>query len=201
MNFFSKSPKKPPTDHDDDSARRSPSPTKRSSFRLHKAKDENLRPGQASSQNNASPTRSQSFSPAFDPNLHPLNLPPDQLRRLSALSNMGGQQQQPLPTEMDVDHEPPNSSPATPAKIANPGLFTMPNTANNMDNVNGTTNGKAPTPPPHRSAPTSPAPPPPPTFEEAEAWKAMGNKYYKNKEYKKATSEYTKGTLLISKHS
>jgi DnaJ homolog subfamily C member 7 len=75
----------------------------------------------------------------------------------------------------------------------------MPNAALNTNNVNGATNSKAPTPPPHRSAPTSPAPPLGPTLEEAEAWKAMGNKYYKNKEYKKATAEYTKGILLISK--
>lgn len=48
----------------------------------------------------------------------------------------------------------------------------------------------APAPPPHRT----PASPPPPT-EDAEAFKAAGNKYFKAKDYDKAIQEYTKGAL------
>jgi DnaJ family protein C protein 7 len=181
MNFFSKSPKKssrkPPTP-DADTARRSPSPPKKSPFKLHRDKDENFRARHGSSSSKSSPTRAQSFSPVFDPDSHPLNLPPDQLRRLSALANMSEQQSQPvLPTEMDVDSNEVNGATSSPADSTN--------------DVNGTTNGKAPTPPEHKSP--SPAPPPAPTEEEAEQWKMMGNKFYKNGEFKKAVEQYTKG--------
>jgi DnaJ family protein C protein 7 len=52
-----------------------------------------------------------------------------------------------------------------------------------------------PTPPPHR---TKSSPPPPPELrpEEAEAFKAAGNKFYKAGQYGKAIDEYTKGWLM-----
>lgn len=54
-----------------------------------------------------------------------------------------------------------------------------------------------PTPPPHR---TKSSPPPPPEIrpEEAEAFKAAGNKFYKAGQYGKAIDEYTKGWLTSS---
>lgn len=52
-----------------------------------------------------------------------------------------------------------------------------------------------PTPPPHRTK-TSPPPPPEIRPEEAEAFKAAGNKFYKAGQYSKAIDEYTKGGLM-----
>jgi DnaJ family protein C protein 7 len=52
-----------------------------------------------------------------------------------------------------------------------------------------TQNGdNAPTPPPHKTPTT-----PPPSTEDAEAFKAAGNKYFKAGDYTKAIAEYTKG--------
>lgn len=89
---------------------------------------------------------------------------------------------------MDVDSEGQNEAPTSPPPQAKmPGTFDSPK-------QNGTpVNGEGPVPPPHKSNPTSPVAAAPPTPEEAEAFKAAGNKFYKAKEYKKAIEEYTKG--------
>lgn len=88
-----------------------------------------------------------------------------------------------MPDAMDVDAETPSSM---------PGAFEIPkaNGANGTD-VDG--DAGAPEPPPHKSNPASPVQDAPPTPEQAEAFKTLGNKYYKAKEYKKAIEEYTKG--------
>lgn len=57
-----------------------------------------------------------------------------------------------------------------------------------------------PTPPPHRTK-TTPPPPPEIRPEEAEAFKASGNKFYKAGQYGKAIDEYTKGWWKTSSHS
>lgn len=118
------------------------------------------------------------------PDTHPLNLPPDERRRLSALSNMSD------PSAMDVD---PPSSPSTssPPQQAQPqpqSAFSVPIT-NGTKHANG---GSAPPVPPHRSNPTSPSPTP---LEEAEAFKAAGNKYFKEKNYADAIKQYDKGKM------
>lgn len=118
---------------------------------------------------------------------HPLNLPPDELRRLSAAMAA----QEGARNSMDTDSNEPVSSqdaesPATPLKTA-PGGF--------PENVNGTLNGvnwdygdeKSPTPPPHR-VPMAETP-----KIDAEAAKAAGNKFFKAKDYPRAIAEYTKG--------
>ena len=93
---------------------------------------------------------------------------------------------------MDIDSEPQNGTPTSPQPQSNmPGAFEPPKT--NGTNVNG----EGPAPPPHKSNPTSPVPAAAPTPEEAEAFKAAGNKFYKAKEYKKAIEEYTKGVQLL----
>lgn len=206
MNFFSKSPKKPSkktsdSDNDDtaSASSRSRSPTKKSttpasssssSSKPSKAsREENYKHGQGSSRSSRSFVKPNTKTPRhpFDPNTHPLNLPPDQLRKLSARasSNMASD-----PERMDIDSEAPTSP---PPQTNMPGTFDSPKT-------NGTpappSNGEGPVPPPHKSNPTSPAAASPPTAEEAEAFKAAGNKFYKAKEYKKAIEEYTKGMLL-----
>lgn len=99
---------------------------------------------------------------------------------------------------MDVDSEGQNGTTPSPPAQAN-----MPGSSNTPKVTNGTSpstpNGDAPVPPPHKSDPTSPAPAPAATStaEDAEAFKANGNKFYKNKEYKKAIEEYTKGNLFL----
>lgn len=121
---------------------------------------------------------------------HPLNLPPDELRRLSAaMAAQEGARGDP----MDLDHNGPfasqeTESPATPVGTA-PGGF--PENANGTVNVNGV-NGdhgdeKSPTPPPHR-VPIAEKP-----SIDAEAAKTAGNKFFKAKDYSRAIVEYTKG--------
>lgn len=118
---------------------------------------------------------------------HPLNLPPDELRRLSAAMAA----QEGARNSMDVDSNGPVSShdtesPATPHRTPLPPF---------PDNANGTVNGingdheddKSPTPPPHRVPMVEK-----PTVD-AEAAKAAGNKFFKAKDYSRAIAEYTKG--------
>ncbi|OJD28840.1 tpr-like protein [Diplodia corticola] len=120
----------------------------------------------------SSPTKKSAFSrtQSFDPNTHPLNLPPEERRRLSQLhSKMSDQPQSTPATPMDVDRE----ATASPPPKANGSAAET-----NGDNA-------APPPPPHRQ-PTSPPP------VDAEACKAAGNKFFKAKDYPKAIQEYTK---------
>ncbi|KAH8658675.1 hypothetical protein BGZ60DRAFT_531360 [Tricladium varicosporioides] len=204
VNFFgSKSPKKSKTTNSDDEAppqpqpHRSRSPLKKSSSSRSsgKTKDEHQhsrKPEQGSPRNSRSFPKSGTSSPRhpFDPTTtHPLNLPPDQLRRFSALSAMS----QPDADRMDVDNEGPNAATAPvspPPQSKMPGSFDTPKT--NGSTTNGAMNGEGPAPPPHRSNPTSPAAALVPTPDDAEAYKNAGNKFYKAKEYKKAIEEYTK---------
>lgn len=120
----------------------------------------------------------------IDLNTHPLNLPPEERKRLSALSNMSD------PSAMDVDPPTSPSPSSPPPQQAQP----QPQSAFSVPITNGTkqTNGgsAAPPVPPHRSNPSSPVPSP---DEEAEAFKAAGNKYFKEKKYADAIKQYDKG--------
>ena len=134
----------------------------------------------------SSPTKKEKRREKEDRNSHPLNLPPEELRRLSAAiareeitrAAMDGDENQrngSSPTPME-------SPPATPSNAA-PGAF--PESANGAPNG---INGKAernPTPPPHKE-PMKPK-------VDAEACKAAGNKFFKAKDYLRAIDEYTKG--------
>ncbi|KAF2020443.1 TPR-like protein [Aaosphaeria arxii CBS 175.79] len=130
-------------------------------------------------------------SSKHDRDSHPLNLPPDELRRLS--SAMSQMNDQPTPQPMDIDSQPSSPAASQPPK------------------TNGTTNGEQqpskPAPPPHRYT-TSPPPqsanyaatpedasPPAelPTIN-AEEYKAAGNKFFKIKDYPQAIKEYSKGS-------
>ncbi|CZT52538.1 related to tetratricopeptide repeat protein 2 [Rhynchosporium secalis] len=214
MNFFSKSPKKSSkktSDSDNNDSRppsaaasasasassRSRSPTKKSTTPSSSStkpskpttREENYKSGQGSSRSSRSFTKPTTKTPRhpFDPNTHPLNLPPDQLRRLSARAV--NKRTMSETDRMDVDSDNHNGAPSSPPPQASmPGAFDSPK-------PNGTplsSNGEGPVPPPHKSNPTSPVAASPPTPEEAEAFKAAGNKFYKAKEYKKAIEEYTK---------
>ena len=130
----------------------------------------------------------------IDPNTHPLNLHPDEYKRLSALSAMSDRSSF---DKMDVDREasaaPPSSPPTQPQPAAGKPKFTVP--LNIPTNTNGTkepANGEGPAPPPHRSNPSSPVPT---TEDEAESYKAAGNKFFKEKDYRNAIIQYSRGTL------
>jgi len=197
MRLFTKSPDKKQKnendkdkDKDKDSSPSSPkprSPLKKSdsstSSRSASARvtvDENHKQ-QPSSRPKSHKSRSRR-SPDLD--THPLNLPKEERefasKRFSAMSMMSD------PMELDSEAQAPSSPAPQPTM---PGAFDVPKT-------NGTSSSskeEPPVPPPHKSNPTSPIPPPAPTPEEAEVFKAAGNKFYKSKEYRKAIDEYTKG--------
>lgn len=118
---------------------------------------------------------------------HPLNLPPDELRSLSAAMAA----QEGARDLMDIDSNVPDlsqnvESPASPVSTA-PGAF--PEIVNSIVNgVNGDhEDEKSPTPPPHRVQ-TMEKPP-----VDAEVAKAAGNKFFKAKDYSRAIVEYSKG--------
>nr|OQO21375.1 hypothetical protein B0A51_11243 [Rachicladosporium sp. CCFEE 5018] len=129
--------------------------------------------------------------------LHPLNLPPDELRRLSRLSaaSMSSPQGDSSPIEYDEMDE---GTPVPQQQAQTPGAFPQSNGGNaehvNGEHVNGSeVNGEdGPAPPPH----TSPSPPqqqvPEPDPVLAEKCKEAGNKCYKAKQYDQAIEEYTK---------
>ena len=117
---------------------------------------------------------------------HPLNLPPDELRRLSSLRVMSS----PREDGFDGRSDPMET---TPAPEAPPGAFPMTNGVNR-----GQHKEEGPEPPPH-GTPKSPSPqqePKPEPKVDAEACKAAGNKFYKAGQYGKAIDEYTKGLSL-----
>lgn len=94
------------------------------------------------------------------------------------------------PDKMDVDRgasaAPPSSPPVQP-RVTIP----IPSPTNgNKEN----TNGEGPPPPPHKSNPSSPVPT---TEDEAEAYKAAGNKFFKERDYRNAIIQYTQAVELI----
>jgi DnaJ homolog subfamily C member 7 len=88
---------------------------------------------------------------------------------------------------MDVDREPVNgASPASPSTntTSRANTFTVPI-------PDGTTHEEpAPTPPPHKANPTEPPTTP---LDDAESYKAAGNRHFKAKDYAKAIEQYSKG--------
>ena len=201
MRLFSKADKKskkPSTSDEEPHLPQPRSPTKKSTSsksKSNRAGDENHKVEKVEqgssrkSRHTVHKSRSSSKAKYDEPDTHPLNLSLDQIKRLSALSNLST-----MSDPMDVESEPQNGVPSSSLAQENmPGSFETPKT-------NGTSpsGDAAPAPPPHKSNPTSPATPAAPTPEEAEAFKANGNKFYKNKEYKKAIEEYTRGRLFRS---
>lgn len=125
---------------------------------------------------------------------HPLNLPPEERKRLSALSAAANMDR----SSMEVDREattpsspPLPSSPPTPQ----PAPTHNGNGSGNGENQNGTADSTpaddaAPPPPPHRSGTSSPPSTP---MQQAEAFKAAGNKAFGEKNFPRAIDLYTKG--------
>jgi DnaJ family protein C protein 7 len=122
--------------------------------------------------------------PKYEPATHPLNLPPEERKRLSALAAaMNG-------SSMDIDGEPVNGARATtPPNPSAQTNFSVPI-------PNGSTHDGAPPPPPHKSNPSSPTPTP---KDDAESYKAAGNRFFKDRNYFKAIEQYSKGMILSEK--
>jgi DnaJ family protein C protein 7 len=149
------------------------------------------------------PKRNSKYDPK---NEHPLNLPPEELRRLSAMSVASEQHPQPsagggdpMDTSRDFTSSPPPTSPLSSSAQSMPGGFPQPN--GSAPKTNGAAKKEedaAPRPPPHRT-PTSPPPqknptaPPPADPVAAEKFKSDGNKFFKAKDYPQAIREYTRG--------
>ncbi|PGH20428.1 hypothetical protein AJ80_03573 [Polytolypa hystricis UAMH7299] len=123
---------------------------------------------------------------SYDRDSHPLNLPPDELRRLSAMAAARED------SSMDID--PPASPAAFPtAAAAAPSANSAPTNHTAAPETNGVhspDSERSPTPPPHAVSPTPPAPVTP--VVDAEACKLAGNKFFKSGDYKRAIEEYTK---------
>jgi DnaJ family protein C protein 7 len=150
----------------------SPEKKSRSSFVKEReiAKDKNHPKSQRNSKSYSSKIRRHSDE-------HPLNLPPDELKRLSALSaaSMSSPRE-----DTDAMEE------STPAPQT-PGAFPQSNGTNGSHSEED-----VPAPPPHKT-PASPPPQPEVPAVDAERCKEAGNKFYKAKQYDKAIEEYTKG--------
>lgn len=131
-----------------------------------------------------------------DPNTHPLNLPPDQLRQF-VTAQMARQEAEAGRSSMSMDRDVPEASeqtfvngsspPATPSREA-PGAFPDHASDHSTDGTNGS-DERSPTPPPHKVTPVKVDP---------EACKAAGNKFFKAKDYERAIAEYTKGMPQLS---
>ncbi|PNY20896.1 DnaJ subfamily C member 7 [Tolypocladium capitatum] len=122
----------------------------------------------------------------LDTDTHPLNLPPEERKRYSELSNLSNSAMSGR-NSMDIDREPVNASPPPPPNPSAQTNFSVPI-------PNGTTNNEeGPVPPPHKSNPSSPVPTP---EDDADAYKAAGNRLFKDKNYTKAIEQYSKGQPL-----
>jgi len=233
MKFFSKISSKKPNSADeeddensgfyDSSQPSSPtkSPTKSSGSRSPTKKASSQRPASPNSRDSKpqSPRTSRPFArhptdagrrKKIDPDTHPLNLPPEQRKRLSELSAMSAR------NSMDVDKEPvnggvsggvnggkPSSPPPQPPpqyqqpRPSNPPShqtsFTVPVTNGTDASTNGVADEAVPAPPPHRSQPSSPVQS---EAEQAESFKNDGNKFFKAGDYTHAIEFYTKAVVL-----
>jgi DnaJ family protein C protein 7 len=144
----------------------------------------------------SSPTSSSRRKKRADLDLHPLNLPPEQRKRLSNLSAMSGRD------SMDIDRESPISIPSSPSSGAAQPAQASSSPPQQQPPTNGYTvpvsqepNGQAnedeaPVPPPHSSKPASPVPS---AAEQAEVFKANGNQAFQAKDYKRAIDQYSNG--------
>ncbi|KAI0118768.1 hypothetical protein GGR51DRAFT_131927 [Nemania sp. FL0031] len=153
-------------------------------------------PGSRPQRDPAKPRPSRSFGKhsadsrrsKHDTDIHPLNLPPaEREKRLSAMSERSSFD------KMDVDKENSAQPPSSPPAPQPQKSFSVPITSP----TNGTkpeANGEGPAPPPHRSNPSSPVPS---EAEQAEGFKSLGNKSFKERQYKKAIKEYTQAIELV----
>ncbi|KAK3313823.1 hypothetical protein B0H66DRAFT_363019 [Apodospora peruviana] len=133
-----------------------------------------------------------------DPDTHPLNLPPEQRKRYSALSGVSTRNSMDTDKEAVVNGGAPSSPPPQPKPAApsHSNSFTVPITNGTADAASakvGGANKDVPAPPPHRSQPSSPVQN---AAEDAEKFKHEGNKYFGEKNYSRAIQLYTKAVEL-----
>ncbi|KAI0180173.1 hypothetical protein GGR52DRAFT_568927 [Hypoxylon sp. FL1284] len=173
------------------------SPTKKSARPASPALREQTksRSARPSARHSTDQTSSSSRRSKVDPNTHPLNLPPDELKRLSAQFKMGSRSSLDK-MDLDKDTPAPPSSPPPPQQQAS---FSVPVNSTPTNGVKKGANGEegdgpAPPPPAHRSNPSSPVPT---DSEAAEAHKADGNKFFKQRDYSRAIAEYTSAIQLM----
>jgi DnaJ family protein C protein 7 len=125
---------------------------------------------------------------------HPLNLPPEELRRLSAFRTA----KMASPRE-EISEPMEGVKESTPAPQQAPGAFPQANGNGDHTEENG------PAPPPHKSASNSPPPssnsPPQSPVVDAQQCKEAGNKFFKAQQYDKAIEEYTKGGYSQARRS
>ncbi|KAI1653168.1 hypothetical protein F4813DRAFT_400300 [Daldinia decipiens] len=128
----------------------------------------------------------------IDNDIHPLNLPPEELKRLSAQYNMNSRNSV---DKMDLDKDTPAVPPTSPPPLQTQS-FTIPVNPSPTNGVKKDANEETegPAPPPHRSNPSSPVPT---DAETAEAHKADGNRFFKQKDYARAIAEYTSAIQLM----
>ncbi|KAI0114887.1 hypothetical protein F4814DRAFT_297267 [Daldinia grandis] len=128
----------------------------------------------------------------IDTDIHPLNLPPEELKRLSAQYNMNSRNSV---DKMDLDKDTPAVPPTSPPPLQTQS-FTIPVNPSPTNGAKKDANDEAegPAPPPHRSNPSSPVPT---DAEAAEAHKADGNRSFKQKDYARAIAEYTSAIQLM----
>ncbi|CAK7268371.1 hypothetical protein SEPCBS119000_003027 [Sporothrix epigloea] len=141
----------------------------------------------------------------IDPNTHPLNLPPEERKRLSLLSAMSNRTSVDangdalgVPSDATSPSSPkPLQTSQTQKRSRSPQQTSEPSTSSPPPASNGTvplsangSNGSVPVPPPHKTPAPTPA-------EEAEAFKNLGNKYFKDRSYHAAITEYTKAVNLV----
>lgn len=170
-----------PTKSSSSSSSRSPKKSSRhDSSRDTKSASRQSRLSRQSTDPGASSSSSSRRGSKYDPDTHPLNLPPEERKRFSTLSRSSTAMS--ANDAMDIDREPVNGASGSPKPSAQAN-FSVPI-------PNGTMHGEPPAPPPHKSAPSSPAPS---TVDEAEAFKAAGNKFFKEKDYRKAIEQYSNG--------
>ncbi|KAI1096357.1 hypothetical protein F5B19DRAFT_436087 [Rostrohypoxylon terebratum] len=179
----------------------SKSPTKKPSRPASPAQREQLKSRSSRSYNRHSTDQSTpSRRSKIDTNIHPLNLPPDEIKRLSAQFNMSNQRAS--LDKMDVDKDTPTATPSSPPPVQPQSSFTIPVKSPKVTatpKANGVKNGTAeepqgPVPPPHRSNPSSPVPN---DAELAEAHKSDGNRFFKQRDYSRAIAEYTSAIQLM----
>ncbi|KAL2404261.1 DnaJ-like protein subfamily C member 7-like protein [Exophiala dermatitidis] len=136
---------------------------------------------------------------------HPLNLPPDELRKLTVQmarqeAEAEANQQAEATASANSGKQPESADTGKDVPETNNREFTLPqgssppvkdapaeSTGTTADGTSNGVNGheeRSPTPPPHRSSP--------PPKVDPEACKAAGNKFFKAKDYDKAIEEYTK---------
>ena len=189
-NLFNKSSSKHQPDSGINKENRRPSsssrsPTKRSAS---KSPTKNTRSQESGVRTFRTRSRRSPSQDATD--IHPLNLPPDEReRRRSAMSAPSDP-----PTPMDLDLEAGYGTPSSPPSNLN-GSYKQASGIGHGHPASSRVNGDSgPLPPPHGTNPTSS--PPPKSAIDPEACKALGNKYFKAKDYTKAIQEYSKGRPL-----